>query len=161
MTDTTPPVVPPDSEFCVLARRNNSMPTRQRWLFFGILAGFSLGVACSLALFGAWPVLPYSIVETSVLAFAFAYVERRSREWERLTVAKDRVIVERGFGAVRERREFNRHWLQVELDEGDAPWRATRLALRYAGESVEFGGALPPLERARVARELRRLLASR
>ena len=31
--------------------------------------------------------------------------------------------------------------------------------LRYAGEAIEFGAALPPDERVRVARSLRRLTA--
>lgn len=161
MADAVLPSLPPDSEYCVLARRNNSLSARQRWLFFGILAGFSLSVGVALAFAGAWPVLPYSLFEIGVVGAAFVFVERRSREWERIIVVADRVIVERGSGERRRTREFNRRWLRIDLEEGSAPWQTTRLALRYAGESLEFGGALPPLERARVARELRRLLASR
>lgn len=111
---------------------------------------------------GAWPVLPYSIAETSLLWLAFWYVERRSRDWERLTVAADRVIIERSSAGRQERREFNRHWVRVDLEAGGAAWRRqSRLALRFAGTAVEFGEALPAEERARVARELRRLLTAR
>lgn len=106
--------------------------------------------------------LPYSIAETSVLGAAFWYMARRARDWERLVVAADRVIVERCASGKQERREFNRHWVRVELEEGGADWRRPpRLALRFAGTAVEFGEALPAPERARVARELKRLLAVR
>jgi len=42
----------------------------------------------------------------------------------------------------------------VGIPRGDA-----RLMLRYAGGAIEFGAALPPDERVRVARSLRRLTA--
>lgn len=157
-------VFPPpleNAEFCVLARPVNSLSTRQRWLFFGMLAGFSLGVGLTLTAWGAWPVLPYTAAEIGVLALAFWYVERRMTEWERLTVSEDRVIVERSRGGRCETREFNRHWVQVELEHAEGAWpRQPRLALRFAGKAVEFGGMLPANERVRVARELKRVLAA-
>ncbi|MEO5699923.1 MAG: DUF2244 domain-containing protein [Casimicrobiaceae bacterium] len=150
------------AEFCVVARRFGALPTRQRWLFFGILAGFSLGVGLTMTVIGAWPVLPYSLVETGVLAGAFWYVERRSRDWERLTVVADRVILERVWNGHHQKHEFNRHWVRVELTEERRPWRPhPRLQLCFAGEAVVFGEALPHEERSRVATELRRLLAAR
>jgi len=161
MPEAALPPLPNNFEFSVLARHAEALPARQRWLFFGILAGFSLSVGLTLTLWGAWPVLPYSIGEMTVLWIAFRYVERRARDWERLTIAQDRVIIERSAGGRHERREFNRRWVQVELeDNGVAWWRQPRLALRFAGSAVEFRGALPAGERARLARELRRLLAA-
>jgi len=63
-------------------------------------------------------------------------------------------------GGVRTRREFNRCWTRLEVDDG-APARASRLALRSEGESIRFGDALPVHERGSLARELRRVLARR
>ena len=149
-------------EFCVLARPCSSCSTGQRWLFFAILAGLSVAVGLTLAAWGAWPVLPYSGVEIAVLALAFWLVERRMADWERLIVADDRVIVERSRGGRCETREFNRHWVQVELEDPRNAWpRQPRIALRFAGKAVEFGRMLPAPERMRVARELKRVLAER
>ncbi|HZQ62983.1 MAG TPA: DUF2244 domain-containing protein [Casimicrobiaceae bacterium] len=163
MPDAALPPLPANYEFCVIARHASALTARQRWLFFGILAGFSLGVGLTLTVgWGAWPVLPYSIAETSLLWLAFWCIERRSREWERLTIAADRVIIDRYAGGKQERREFNRQWVRVELEQSGAAWRRqSRLALRFAGAAVEFGDALPAEERARVARELKRLLSVR
>ncbi len=114
-----------------------------------------------MAAFGAWPVLPWACVEIGALAVAFWHVERRARDWERLVVAGDRVIVEREVRGRADRQEWNRLWVQVELETARPGIREPRLSLRFAGEAVEFGGELAPAERARVARELKRLLAAR
>ena len=162
MPDVVLPPLPGKFEFCVVARRAYSLPARQRWLFFGILAGFSLGVGLTLASWGAWPVLPYSIAETTALWLVFWLIERRSRDWERLTISEDRVILERSAGGKHEKREFNRQWVRVELaDRGSGRRQRARLELRFAGEALTFGDTLPDEERLRVARELRRLLAAR
>ena len=148
-----------DPDYCVVSRRNDSLERQRRWIAFGSLAFASLAVAGSFAWVGAWPVLAYSALELAALGGAFAIIERRAREWERLTVAGDRVIVERGVGAQRRTREFNRRWLQVEVRARSAR-DEPRLTLRFAGEAIPFGEALPPGQRVEVARTLRRLVAA-
>jgi uncharacterized membrane protein len=149
------PPLPAESEFSVVSRRYGSLARRERWSAFGLAAAASLAVAGAFVVAGAWPVLPYSALELALLAAAFAWVERRGNEWERVVVAGDKVIVERAARGRLERREYNRWWLRVELDDASA--RAPRLRLRYAGEATVFGSALPPARRAEVAKALRRL----
>lgn len=154
------PPSPQPADYCVVARPSAArVARRERWTAFGLIAAASLAVAFALAAAGAWPVLPYSALELALVATAFVVVERRAQDWERLTVAGDRVIVERSVHGRAERREFNRCWLRVEMrDEGAA---RERLTLRYAGEAMDFGGTLPPGQRVEVARTLRRLTAAR
>lgn len=155
--------IPPLSvapEFCVVARWNLSLPARDRWLIFGALATVSLLLASAFAAAGAWPVLPYSVLELTVLACAFRYVERRAASWERLTVAGDEVQVERSAGAASERRTWNRRWLRVELGQSRSGGPG-RLYLCHGGERWAFGDALPVEQRAAVARDLRRLTGAR
>jgi uncharacterized membrane protein len=151
------PELPVDPEFCVVVRRNNSLARRQLWQVFALLAMVSLALALAFAYAGAWPVLPYSVLELALLAVAFRHVRRRADDWERLTIVGDRVIVERASGGSRQRHEFNRPWLQVECGTGAAPV----LTLRFAGEVFEFGDALPVAERVALAGELRRMLVTR
>jgi uncharacterized membrane protein len=94
-------VPPAEPLFSVVARRNNSLDRRERWMVFGALAAVSLGVALLFALAGAWPVLLYSFLELAVLGFAFRHVDMRADDWERLTIAGDRVVVERSAGDLR------------------------------------------------------------
>lgn len=153
------PPLPADLEYSVVARRNDSMPGR-RWQVFGVLAAVSLVLALAFVAVGAWPVLPYSVLEIGVLACAFAYVERHAGDWERLTVAGDRVVVEQAAGGRRQRREFNRYWLRVEVEPAGLG-RSPKVILRGGGTAWEFGDALPVAERIAVARELRRLTGAR
>jgi len=150
------PVVEPD--LCVTARLPSSLAPRQRWVVFATLAMVSLTTATGFMLAGAWPVLPYSIVELAALGAAFVYVQRRIRNWERLTVAGDRLIVERVRGRSYERREWNRPWVQV-LDTGESPRGRGMLELRCAGESWNFGEALLAHQRQALAKDLRRMIA--
>ena len=152
------PPLPDESEFSVVSRRNPGLARRERWTAFGVAAVASFAVAAAFVLAGAWPVLPYSALEIALLAAAFLWVERRAGEWERVTVAGDRVIVERARRGRTDRREFNRRWLRVELHEARA--REPQLVLRYAGVAMDFGSALPPARRVEVARALKRLTVS-
>ena len=127
------PPLPADLEYCVVARRNDSLGTRRRWLVFGALALVSLGLALVFALAGAWPVLPYAALEVGVLAVAFACVERHAGDWERLTVVGDRVVVERAVAGRQERREFNRLWVRVEVTRAGIQPRAARHAAQCRG----------------------------
>jgi uncharacterized membrane protein len=158
------PPPPADLEYCVVARANDSLSRRARWQVFAALAATSLALAAAFAAAGAWPVLPYSLLEIGVLACAFAWCDRHAKDWERLVIAGDVVIVERSAGSKRERREFDRHRLRVEVVDGAAragPARAPKVLLRGGDVAWEFGHALPAAERLAIARELRRLTGLR
>ena len=148
-----------EPELCVFARGNDSLGTRGRRTAFGLVAGLSLALGAGFVVVGAWPVLPYSLVEITVLAAAFACLERRAREWERLTVTGEEVIVERMHGGRIDRRRWNRRWLRVETTAGRDGLPA-RIVLRSAGQACEFGAALTAPRRGEVARQLQRLTGS-
>jgi uncharacterized membrane protein len=152
--------LPAEPEFCVVARWNLSLSARMRWRIFGALATFSLLLASAFVALGAWPVLPYSIIELTVLACAFRYIERRAECWERLTIAGDRVIVERGADGSVTRREWNRRWLRIESTD-ERFGRAGKLYLCFGRERWQFGDALPRDAREAVARDLQRLVGAR
>jgi uncharacterized membrane protein len=163
MPDAGSPLVAAEPDLLVVSRRNDSLGGRQRWLVFGALAGVSLSLATAFALAGAWPVLMYSALELALLAMAFRLVARGAGEWERLTVAGDRVVVERHWRGGDERHEYNRYWVRVEYHEhrGADRFGGGRLTLRSAGEAVTFGDAMALSERRAVAMKLRRLTVAR
>ena len=155
------PSLPIEPEFSVVSRRNDSLGSRWRWRLFASLCVISLGLALGFAALGAWLVLPYSALEMAVLYLAFRWFERHAKDWERVSVCGDRVILERDRAGVYTRREFNRFWARVELEESGARNRVPRLTLRFAAQRESFGDELPVEERVAVARELRRALAVR
>jgi uncharacterized membrane protein len=168
VSNVVPPPIPDDLEYCVVARGNDSLGRRGRWQAFAALAAASLGVATACAAAGAWPVLGYSLLEVGVLACAFAWWDRHAGDWERLVIAGDSVIVERCAGRKRERREFDRHRLRVDIVSGveqgmepRGPGPAPRVVLRGGDAACEFGHALPAADRLAIARELRKLTGLR
>jgi uncharacterized membrane protein len=154
------PLLSADPEFCVVSRRNDSLGSRWRWRVFASLCIVSFGLALGFAALGAWMVLPYSTLEMAMLYLAFRWIERHAADWERVSICGDRVIIERELAGMRTRREFNRYWTRVEVEEG-AFNRPPRLKLWFAGQGMSIGDDLPPRERVIVARDLRRALAAR
>src|SRR5947207_10050160 len=113
--------IPPlcaESEFCLVSRPNDSLGSQWRWRLFASFCVLSFGLALGFAAFGAWMVLPYSALEMAVLYLAFRWMERHAADWERISICGDRVIVERERAGMRTRREFNRYWARVEMEEG-------------------------------------------
>jgi uncharacterized membrane protein len=160
MGDAGVPPLCAEPEFCVVSRRNDSLGSRWRWRLFASLCFVSFALALGFAAFGAWMVLPYSTLEMAVLYLAFRWIERHAADWERVSICGDRVIIERERAGIRTRREFNRFWTRIEVEEG-AFNRPPRLKLWFAGQGISFGDELSPGERAIVARDLRRALAAR
>lgn len=147
------------SEFSLTLRRNDSLGSRGRRSLFASLCVVSGGFALVFAALGLWLVLPYAVLEMAVLYWAFRWFDRHAADWERITIDGDRVIVENQEDGTRARREFNRRWLRIEMGE-ERFNRPPTLAFRYAGERMAFGNTLTAVERIRVARDLRRLLAA-
>ena len=146
-------------EYSVVARRNDSLGSRGRWLIFAALCAVSLGLALAFAAFGAWLVLPYSVLEMLVLFLAFRFFERHAGDWERLTVEGDRVIVERKRGGVSSRQEFNRFWTRLEWEPGRFG-QTPQLAVCQGKARIPFGADLATEAREAIAKDLRRALAS-
>ena len=152
--------LPTPGAFTVVACRNNSLARRQRWTVYGALAAGSLALAIGFVAAGVWPVLPYSIVELTALAAAFAWIERRAADMDRLTLEGDRAVVEQRRAGHETRRELPRHWLRVEIaEEGWA--HEPRLVLKSGRDAVRFGDAVPAGERLALARTIRGMLAAR
>jgi uncharacterized membrane protein len=158
MPVASPPPYVPDAQLCVVARRNDALGPRGRWTAFALVASVSLGFGAGFVAAGAWPVLPWSVLEVVVLAIAFACIARRAGDWERLTVDGDRVIVERQRAGRLERCEWNRRWLHVAVTS-DERGRPKHVLLEGGGRSVEFGALLRAEACSEVAQQLRRLVA--
>ena len=132
------------------AKRNNSLTTAGRCLVFGFIFVVSFGISLAFAAFGAWLILPFAGLEMLVLFLAFRYIDRRSDDYERLTLSGDKLLLECRAGEELKRFEFNRYWAQVVCDAA-----GSRLALRSHGREVEFGCHLTEEERVKLARQLK------
>ena len=136
-----------------VARRNNSLSSTGRIFVFAFLFIVSVGIAGAFATLGAWLILPFAGLEMLGLYLAFRYVDRHAADYERITIAGDKVQVEQFVAGRATSHEFNRCWAQVVASPGGA-----RVALRSHGREVEIGRHVNDDERLTLARELGRQL---
>ena len=99
-------------------------------------------------------VLPFSGLEACAVAAAFYVVLRDGERREVITLAGERLVVERGWREPQERFEFNRHWVRVDLAPSERRHQPRRLLVGASGESVELGRFLTEGERESFARML-------
>lgn len=94
-----------------------------------------------------------------MLGVALGLSMKRGRYREFVSVYGDRIVIERGVGAVEERIELPRQWTRVELEP--SPWRGhpARLLLCHGKERREVGAVLTVSERESLRQRLRELIA--
>lgn len=146
------------AQFCVTVRPDSPAGRPGlRLAMFVLLPGSGLVGAFFLSQ-GIWPVVLVMGLPISGLLWSFRQLERQAGDYERLTLAEDRLILESHSTEGDRRLEFNSRWVQVEL-QPDPAGRGSILNLRSHGKAVAFGRLLSEEERARLGRELRLQLA--
>ena len=107
------------------------------------------------AFVGAWLILPFVGLEPGALYVAFRLLDRRADDYEQLTLAGDRLVVEQQTQGRVKLFECNRPWAQVVVRRQNA---GLRLALRYHGRKIESGRCLSDEARSHAARRLQEQL---
>lgn len=123
-----------------VAKPNNSLsPQGFIWLFVGIVA-ITMTVAISVALVGAWFVLPFAGLEILAFACTFHYVLLHYGDYESITLTANEMVVEKCNCKRSERFVFQRYWAKVMLRE--ASDGTCGLFIGSHGKEIEFGRRL-------------------
>lgn len=141
------------ADCCITARPNCSLSLAGKVLVLSSLLIVSFGIAGVFAWLGAWPVLPFAGLEMLVVALAFYQVSCHERDYERITIEGDKVVLERRDNVRYMRTELNRWRAGVVLQCRSAGQRC-RLALCSHGDEIEFGRHLNDEQRIELAQEL-------
>ena len=125
---------------------NRSFSRRQtRWLILAVGGIFFLGGLRFLVL-GAWPVIPFMVIDVALLVWAFRANYAAARGHERLILAGDALTLARVSAHGIERRYgFEPYWTRVEIEE--TPAGDAHLWLAAHGKRVRVGGFLSAPER--------------
>lgn len=149
-----------DTQQCrFVLRPNCSLSWRATLGIYAWIAAVSLGVAGLCALNGAWPVLPFAVLELIALGVALYISCLRANRCEVISVGSRTVAVEKGHYRPEQRWDFPRGWVRVALQRSPLRLHPSRLALSAHGWEVELGSFLNEGERLNLAGELRRALA--
>jgi uncharacterized membrane protein len=122
------------------------------------IAALSFGFALFLGWFvGAWMILPFAGVEVGCLAFAFWWIEYRSKDCDRIEVDETSVSVTRIRGKHTDTHTFARAWVQIDI-ERDRSGRELGVRMRQSGRSVAIGEFLRGVEQRAAAMSIRAAL---
>jgi uncharacterized membrane protein len=108
---------------------------------------------------GAWPIAGFMGLDVLLIWWAFRQNFADAKCVERITIEQDLVTLQRlSAGGTEEKLEFNRRWLQVELEYDAAREMVGRLLLVYRGALTEVGSFLGRDERQSLSKALRAAL---
>lgn len=134
-------------------RRNCALTPRQCAWAFALAAAASLAVSSAFWALGAQLVLPFAVLETVALGWAFVWYARHATDREVLEWDGRRLLVECEQGGAVVRHELVRPGLRVvEADGGGL------VELCAGPKVVRVGRHARPEQRRQLARELRRAL---
>lgn len=135
-------------------RRNCSVTPGQLGAMYGLLSALSLVVAGFFWTYGAWMVLPFSMLELVAVGVAFLAYARHATDGEHICVSRGGLVVEREDAGRLLRVEFVGHAVSV-----DAPSDLQSLvSVRGGGRSAEIGRYVRAELRPVLAQEIRRAL---
>lgn len=150
-------VADPVSPFSVTARPNSVVGKPGLLISMAILVPACSVTGLAFMVIGAWPVTIFMGLHILAVLIAFIYVERHTSDFERLTLANDRLIVDTHTLDGDQHLEFNGYWVQVDLQTSAVG--SNSLCLRSQGKEIPFGRLMSDGERLAVSRELGRRLA--
>ena len=128
-----------------LLKRNCSLSPAQLALWFGCLAFLSLGISLVFAAIGAWMVVPFAIIEVTVLGVAFFVFGRHAADYERIVAGPGKILVEQ-----------QAPWFRVEYSGKPRDL----IQVVGPGQTLPVGRFVPSSIRSRLAMELRRAFAA-
>ena len=138
-------------------RPNRSMPERHFWRMIAGVAVIFLAMGVRFLLLGAWPILPFMLVDLVLLWWAMRASYRSGRASEHLRLDSEGLELVRvaAHGQVR-RTRIEPHWARVELEELGADQNRLWLTAPNPSGSTRarhaIGAFLSPGERAEIAR---------
>ena len=142
----------------IVLRPNNSWGWRANVVFLSVFMGVSLTIGTGFLIAGAWVVLPFSLLEISVVGYCLYYCVRQCSRQEVITVSDHEVMIETGIRQPTEARTFQRMWAKFFVTSPRRPWEDKTLSIRSHGIETEIGSFLSREDKDALVKQLRRVI---
>ena len=139
----------------IVLQPNRSLSRRHACRFFTALVLTDLALAAASLYSGAWPVLPFLLLQLIGIAALLWCLRRRAHDHEVITLNDRYLRVERRQGRHSTAHEFQRYWVCVALRPVRHGWHPSRLFIRSHGREVEIGAELLEEQRMALAKNLK------
>ncbi len=139
----------------IVLQPNRSLSRRHACRFFTALVLTDLALAAASLYSGAWPVLPFLLLQLAGIGALLWCLRRRAHDHEVITLNDRYLRVERRQGMHTTAHEFQRYWVRVALRPVRHGWHPSRLLIRSHGREVEIGAELLEEQRLALAQNLK------
>lgn len=144
----------------IVLQPNNSMSWQATQYFLLTLIAISLTMASAFMFRGYWMILPFSVLEMSILCGCFYYIVRRNQTLEVVRFSAEEVVIEVGRKGPETRHVWQRFFTKVMVHPPKHPWYPKRIALRYRDTEREIGKYLTAEDKQTLISEIRRMIAA-
>ena len=150
-------IKPEMDEAHIVLRPNRSWTWRANLALFSTLAGVSVLIGLGFLLHGMWMILPFNVLELTVVFLCLHYLLRRTRQQEVIRFTDETVRVERGATEPEQVMTFERHWTRIHVVP---PLRSAprRITIRSREVVEPIGTFLNDDDQRLLVVELRRLV---
>lgn len=142
----------------IVLKPNRSWTWRANTYFVASLMVVSLTVATVFTVNGMWVILPFTILELSVLSACLYYCVRRTHTTEVLTLSQSTLVLERGVNRPTQRFDFDRYFSRFLVEAATHPWYKKRINLRCRNQQFEVGSFLSNEEKDDLISQLRTMI---
>lgn len=134
-----------------IVRRNQSLSWKGNKVFILFVGILCFAIAIGFAIQGLWLILPFAGLEILALTTGLYICCLRNRQQEVITINQDKLIVEKGEKTPTESWEFERAWVNLELQQSKFQGHPSKLVVRSKGKETEIGACLTNNERQSLA----------
>jgi uncharacterized membrane protein len=142
----------------IILRPNHSWSWKANVLFLSILMGVSLSIATGFLMAGAWVIMPFSILEMTVVALCIHYCVRQCARQEVIIISDSEVKIERGINRPSQQESFQRMWAKFFVRSPNHPWDPVKLSIRSHGIESEIGSFLSRRDKHNLISQLKRVV---
>lgn len=142
----------------IILRPNHSWSWRANVLFLSMLMGVSLAIAVGFLLAGAWVILPFTVLELTVVALCIHYCVRQCARQEVITISDFEVTIEQGIRGPIQQQTFQRMWAKFFVERPRHPWYPVSLFIRSHGQELEIGSFLNSRDKQNLVSQLKRVI---
>jgi len=142
----------------IVLKPNRSWTWRANTYFVASLMVVSLTVATVFTANGMWVILPFTVLELSVLTACLYYCVRRTHTTEVLTLSQSTLVLERGVNKPTQRFDFDRYFSRFLVEAARHPWYKKRINLRCRNQQLEVGSFLSNEEKDHLISQLRKMI---
>ena len=156
--NTTPSAADPASVGHIVLRPNNSMTWTALKFFLFTLLTLSLCIGIAFTLQGYWMILPFTLLEMTIVCLCLYYIARRNNYQEVLRFSPDEIVIELGRQRIEQVFTWPRYFSKFLVEAPKHPWYAQRIFIRNADKRIELGRFLTQPEKQELLSEVRRLI---